>query len=236
MKHWPISTRERSRELRRGGASFSQITKELTVPKSTLSGWLRDIKHPGNLYYKNRADFLGQMRLLSAAAIRKKRKDKIDEISSRVQNEVKSWDFLRTKEAQKAALSLLYWAEGQKLPEVGSPVKFANTDPRLVLLFTTLLRSCYNIDPRKIKIHLFLHWYHNEVEVKRFWKDLLGLEDSQFRKTHWKKRSQTKKFRKNFMGICFVIYHSVDLRQEIMHTAISIQEKITGKINVAPVA
>ena len=88
---------------------------------------------------------------MAVAAIKKKRQEEIDDIVQYAKKEVASWSFLHDKEVQKAFLSLLYWAEGQKLPERGSPVKFANTDPRMILLFVTLLKQCYSIDLKKIK-------------------------------------------------------------------------------------
>ncbi len=229
---WPKEVVESACKLREQGNSYSQITKELGVAKSTLSSWLKNLPGSQQIKYLNRKDWLSKIQPLGSAAIKYKRQMEIQKIIDKANSEVENWPFLVNKSVQKALISLLYWAEGQKLPERGSPVKFANTDPRLILLFVNMLRNCYNIDPKRIRIRLYLHWYHKENEVKKFWGDLLQVEKSQFYRVYRKKRSKQKRFKKNSMGICFVIYPSVDLRQEIMHTAYAVQQEIVN----APVA
>lgn len=234
---WSQEVKNKARKLRLQGSSFGEIKKLLGIPKSTLHTWVIDIPRPAHLQYTKGAEWLKKIRLLASAAIKRKRNLEIQIIIDEVKQEVHSWNFLNSKQIQKAFLSLLYWAEGQKLPERGAPVKFANTDPRLVLLFVTLLKNCYDIDPKKIKIRLYIHWYHNEKLVKEYWKRLLNLDEKQIYKMYRKKRSKTKRFRKNFMGICFVTYQSVDLRQRIIHTAYQIQNLlIENKQKSVPVA
>ena len=132
-------------------------------------------------------------------------------IAETVQDEVSSWSFLNLKGVQKTILAMLYWAEGQKIPELSTCVKFVNTDPRMILLFITLLRNCYEIE-------------------RKFWSGLLGVDESQFGKIYVKPRSRTKKFRRNFAGICFVIYYSVDLRREIVGTGYNVGKAIAGEV------
>lgn len=196
------------------------------MSKSTLHSWIRAIKRPEKFSQQDRIRWIKEIQPLGAASIKKKRMQEIEKIADKVRQEVLQWSFLADVNVQKALLSFLYWTEGQKLPERGAPVKFANTDPRLVLLFVTLLKRCYVIDPKKIKVRLYIHWYHKPEIVKTFWKDLLGIPEVQFAKIYVKPRSKTKRFRKNFMGICFVVYQSVDLRQEIMYTAYSVYEQL----------
>ncbi|MCS6956266.1 MAG: hypothetical protein NZM02_00230 [Patescibacteria group bacterium] len=129
-------------------------------------------------------------------------------------------------------MSILYLAEGNKVKGV---LQFANTDPKMILLFITLLRSCYQLDESKFRIRLHLHYYHQARRTKQFWSELLKIPTNQFLKTYWKSRGKEKTFRKNFGGICFVKYNSVYLKEKIVQYGYILTEKITGKINV-PVA
>lgn len=230
MARWDKDVKEKVRALRLKGASYREIRKEIAVPKSTLSNWCSDLPKPDHLYFKNRRQWLRDILKISNRAIRRKRDIEVKDIAKRIRKEVASWDFLRVKSAQKSLLSVLYWAEGQKLPLRGSPVKFVNTDPRLVLLFLTLLRNCCVIDESKLRVRLHLHWYHEVKKVKKFWSELLGIDESRFMKTYIKQRSKTRRFRKNFAGICFIIYYSVDLRWDIVYTGYNIQEVIAGRV------
>lgn len=230
MNRWPDQIKGKARALRKEGLSYGELTKKLGVSKSTLHSWIYDLRRPKYITDELRRRHLEEIRPLANAAVKRKREREIEIIIQKAKKEVQSWNFLNSIQVQKAFLSLLYWAEGQKLPERGAPLKFANTDPRLVLLYLTLLRNCYKIDVGRIKVKLYIHWYHKSREVKEFWKRLLDVKDEQFSKIYRKKRSKTKRFRKNYMGICFVLYQSVDLRQEIVHTAIALQERITKRI------
>lgn len=229
---WTNEDRTKARLMRQRGASYSGIYKELRVPKSTLNLWFKDLPYPNHMYFIDQKSWLAEIRKLSAAANRKKRQDGMAKISQKVKKEVEEWELLKSRETQKSLLSMLYWAEGQKLPERGTPVKFANTDPKLVLLFLTLLRNCYQLDKTKLRIQIHVHWYHNQRKVQRFWSKLLSVDESLFNKIYVKQRSKTKRFRKNFAGICFVIYYSVNLRREIVETGYNIAERITGRIPV----
>ncbi len=152
----------------------------------------------------------------------KTRLSKEMEIARLAKEQVGSWTFLSSIDVQKSLLAMLYWAEGQKLPDRLAYVKFANTDPKMVLFFLTMLRNCYKLDENRLKIRLYVHWYHNVPKLIKFWSDLLGVDPSRFYRSYLKRRSPGKKFRKNFVGICFVYYFSVDLRREIMDTAYNI--------------
>ncbi|MEK7165241.1 MAG: hypothetical protein AAB874_00340, partial [Patescibacteria group bacterium] len=132
-----------------------------------------------------------------------------------------------TTELCKSVLCALYWAEGSKNRGM---LNFANTDPKLLKLFITLLRQCYKLDEQKFRIRLHLHWYHKEKELKIFWSKLLNIPVSQFNKTYRKKRSKERVFRKNIGGICFLRYNSDNLREQVMHYSQAFGEKITGKV------
>ena len=121
---------------------------------------------------------------------------------------------------------MLYWAEGAKS---GSEVNFANTDPKLSLLFITLLRECFEIDEKRLRLRLHVHYYHKKKTVRKFWGELLNIPQDQFQKIYVKKRSKTKKFRQNFAGICFIRYGDVAIKDKIMQFAFAIADKIVKK-------
>lgn len=217
--------------MRLEGLTYSQIKAVLPVAKSTLCEWFKDLPYPEHTYFTNRSAWMEHIRELSARSKRNTRIKKEEQIIARVKDEVGSWSNLSSVEMQKSLLAMLYWAEGQKSPELNCPVKFANTDPRLCLLFVTLLRNCYKIDESKLRIRIYVHWYHNIKDIISYWSNLLRVDKSLFSRTYYKKRSLKKRFRKNFAGICFITYFSVDLRREIIATAYNIQELFADKNN-----
>ncbi|MDP3758171.1 MAG: hypothetical protein Q8Q86_00475, partial [Candidatus Daviesbacteria bacterium] len=87
-----------------------------------------------------------------------------------------------------------------------------------------LLRKCYKIDEEKLRIRLHLHYYHRIKTAKKFWSDLLKIPLDKFGKIYIKKRSKRKRFRKNFMGICFINYLDSNVRKEVLEIGYQLQK------------
>lgn len=229
-RRWPDDIKEKAKILRKQGYSFGKLTKEFGVAKSTLHQWIRGVRRPQKFTYRDRIRWIKEIQPLGSQAQRRKREQMIDQVIQEVNQEVDKFSI--TNEMQKAMLAMLYWSEGSK---VRGSFSFANTDPRLMLLFITLLRKCYSINEQKLRVRLHLHWYHKEKEVRTFWSRLLQVPETQFHKIYRKRRSKEKTFRRNFGGICFLRYNNERLREEVVHFSYALGEHITGKVNV-PVA
>lgn len=230
-RRWPNIIKERAKILRAKGFSYGTLTRELKVSKSTLHQWICGIKRPKKFTKLDRIRWINEIQPLGAQANKRKRENFIQSLKDEIESELKTLTL--DINIKKVILSMLYWAEGSK--GVREMVTFANTDPRLTLLFITLLRQCYTIDETKFRIRLHLHYYHKEKDVKNFWSMLLHIPLTQFTKTYRKTRSKEKTFRRNFGGICFLKYNSVRQKDSILEYAYLFGEKITGKIRV-PVA
>lgn len=221
---WSIQVKNKAAALRKSGLSYGEISKNLGVAKSTLFEWISDIKRPGFITKAERLKHLERIRVLAAKAHHKKREQRLKIISDRIQREVQNYP-LQDIRYFKSMLSMLYWAEGSK---GRGTVRFANTDPELSRLFLTLLRKCYQIDETKLRARLHLHYYHNIRKTKKFWSDFLNIPEDRFGKIYIKRRNRSKRFRKNFAGICFIKYHSEDLRFELLETGKFIANRLVS--------
>lgn len=226
--------KEKIERLLLAGKSYSEINKISNVPKSTISTWFgKTLKRPINK--TERRNHFTRIHKLASVALKKKWKEKREDqdrlIKQRVEKELKEYP-LDNIGLYKAMLSMLYWAEGDKYKGV-SGTGFVNTDPVLAKLYISLLRKCYNIDESKFRIKIHTHYYHPIRKTKNFWSKTLNVPLSQFGKSYIKKRSKTKKFRKNFAGICFIYYKNSEIRKEILETGFSLEKIIT---KYAPVA
>ncbi len=229
MPRWSLKVIKKAKNLRVQGKNYSDIVKELGVPKSTLSLWFKDMPKPQHLFFQDRLQWLSQIRILAVKAKNDQKKKNMDIIKMEVDQDIKAWKDTNGIPFQKTILAFLYWAEGSKGKDV---VTFANTNPHLAYLFITLLRNCFPIDESKLRIRLHLHDYHNEDQVKIFWSDLLKVPLSQFNQTYHKSQGVERKFRRNIGGICFIKYNSVYLQKRITQYSYSLAEKLVGKVNV----
>ena len=210
-------------KLRKEGKSYREIKDITLVPKSTLSQWFgKELGMPFD-----RPALLKHLASIRPLASKRKTQIKLDtleKIQQDMTKEVSNYP-LSLVSFQKSLLAMLYWAEGAK-SEKATNLKFVNTDPKLMSLFLCLLRNCYQIDEKKFRVYLHLHYYHPRRETRKFWSELLNIPESQFGPILIKKRSKVKRFRKNYMGICLLNYSGNLLRREIMAVGQAIQMQI----------
>lgn len=209
--------------LRKVGKTYTEIRERFPIPKSTLSLWLGK-KYEGIFDRKAQLKHLKRIRLLSAETIRKKKIAR-DLISVQKGLAVAKHVPLQKVAVLKSLLAMLYWAEGSKYKGVGG-LKFVNTDPRLVLFYISLVRTCFPIDEKRLRIRLHVHHYHEKKKTLKFWSTLLKVPQRQFWKLYVKKRSVKKRFRKNSMGICFIYYPSNAIRIELLELAYTLYARV----------
>ena len=212
-------------KLRKSGKSYLQIQREISVPRSTLCTWLGH-KYPEVFTKTLHLEHLQRIRVIAAASLRAA-KQKRDQIYIARGKEMARLISHKDITYLKSLLAMLYWAEGTKHNRV-SGLRFANTDPKMILLYMALLRKCYRIDEKRLRIRVHVHHYHNIEKTMQYWSQLTKVPLTQFGKIWIKPRSKTRKFRENFMGLCFVSYLDSSIRKEILGFAYAIQEKIAG--------
>lgn len=213
--------REKVLRLGEAGLTYSQIQKQFSIPKSTLSVWFA---HAGKTPDRSRQlEHLRRARLRAKETINQGRLDRIALATNLAGKELVKLDLTDTS-LIKSLLAMLYWAEGTKSDTSGGP-KFVNTDPILASFYLRMLRAAYDLDESRIKVRIHVHSYHNQKEAVDFWSALLKVPKSQFGKIYVKKRSTRKKFRENFQGICTIGYYDTRVRRELLALGLLMAEK-----------
>lgn len=222
------SLRNKAVTLRGNGLTYDGIANQLHIAKSTLSLWLRNEPVPQkSMPEAKKQYFLLNVQWKGAAANRAKKEEMWRKLRAEAELSSKAYNSDDTALAL-ALLAMLYWAEGTKYDKGG--LVFTNTDPRLSYLFITLLRRVFIIDETRLRVRLHLHEYHDQDKAVRYWSDLLAVPVEQFQSVYIKKRNSSKKFRRNFMGICFIKYGDSQMRRKVLSYAYAIQARL------APVA
>lgn len=112
---------------------------------------------------------------------------------------------------------MLYWAEGTKSRNCA---KFANSDPRMTLLFRRFLTDALGID--RNDICLTINAYTNNGisidDIEGFWLDLLDLRQCSVRKhtlNHLPTSSSGRAKARLPYGVCYLIVHRTWVVQHI---------------------
>jgi len=182
------TVREHAFRLRLAGKSYNEIHKELGIPKSTLSGWLRHVVL--NERAKARLDIRTHYGGTMLIKHNKMQTHLAEQRARRAQAEGRS----RITKLSKSDLLLtgviLYWAEGYKRLKVrdgkqrmGHTISFVNSDAEMVGVFVSFLREILSIPANLIRLNMRLYKHINEKEARAYWTRATGITDARFFKT-----------------------------------------------------
>ncbi len=171
--------------LRKSGLSYGEISKQLNIPKSTLSYFLKDIKlsvraqeRINNRTHKASVCALIK-RNINQTALAEKRSEII-----RVEAK-KEFKKLVSEPLFLSGVSL-YWAEGYKKGAYGSnwkSIDFANSDPKMVRVIIKFFEKYFDIKKENLKVQIIAHSNLKLKESLKFWSDFTGISKNNFIKT-----------------------------------------------------
>lgn len=205
-----VGERERARELRAQAWTISEIVAELGVSRSSISVWVREV------------DFDEAARAARARANRRlgARKRGPNRLQQRKQAEIEG---LRAEGIERIgqlsdrdlliAGTAQYAGEGAK---GDGAVKFANSDPRMILLFCTWLRRFFDVDESRLRVHLYLHQGLDLDGASSFWSALTGIPLTQFGTPYRAVPDPSIRRSKHPLGCPAVSYASSVTHREIM--------------------
>lgn len=211
--------KQKARELRKKGKSYSEIIQKLTLSKSTVSGWCKDIK-----LSKLQIEALGNrydVRLRGAKANQLKRKREVEKIRKAAQKEIKK----PSMEAFRMAGTMLYWAEGNKSNHLG----ITNSNPKMIVFMVRWFEKFFNIKPEQLKAHLHLHAGQDEQKVKIFWVQLTNVPENRFGKTYIKPEGTGHRKNILYNGTIRLSFYNKDLLHKMLTWIDSYEEHITGR-------
>ncbi len=196
-----IPLKQKAIELRKQGLSYSEILKQVSVAKSTLSLWLQDVG-----LAKKQRQRLSERKRLSALRGGQSRKD--DRIRRTAQIHSEALKELNTVTKQDIWFMgiALYWAEGAKEKEgyTGTGISFSNSDFRMIALFILWLKQICLVESSRIRFEIYIHENnkHRLPEVKAHWAKATGFPLEDFNAIYFK-RDKPKTKRKNIGNLYF---------------------------------
>lgn len=197
------------------GLSYRQISKILSVSKSTLSIWLKDVPltdEQKQVLKENdgRTNFKNVHAKKGAISVKKKYLDLRKKYQQEGREQARNNNILHVQGC------MLYWAEGAKDK---NSVDFTNSDVTMMKLFLRFITECYHVPKTSIKVAINCYDdVHSKDEIERYWLAELDLPISSLRKTtinNLPKSSANSKERKLEYGVCKIIVHNTQIIQNI---------------------
>lgn len=210
-----IRERQTATLLRRKGLSYNEILKLLDVSRSTLSLWLREV--PLTVAQRVRLEVKrSKAALIGAAARRAQTDDQIQSITERASREVGR---LSKRELWLIGTSL-YWGEGRKEKTYrrGDRVALANSDPRIIRLFTRWLQFACRVPSDQIIYELYVHRSVPIAGIREYWERQIGIPKDRLRLyyKHHRLRKYRNDVHRDYRGLVRVVVRkSVHLNRRI---------------------
>jgi len=209
-----LEEKRKAIELRIQGKTFSEIRNFISnLSKSTLSGWLRNVKltpEQEERLKRNIAKITYNARVKAGWTRKQKRLLKIKHITEEAKKELPS---LSRNLLFLIGLSL-YWGEGSK--NSSESIQFANSDPRLIKIMMKWFREICKVPEEKMGIHIYIHKVYRNENCEKFWSKIMGIPASRFGKTTYKPTPHRIKKNLDYKGVCRIDIGNVNLFRRIM--------------------
>lgn len=194
--------------LRKNGKSYSDISQELGIPKSTMHYWFRD----AGWSKKIKAQQNVSARALSGKSIAAYQRQRWERWRQMHQNEAREqFPTLKSNPLFLAGI-MLYWGEGDHARR-GGQVRLTNTDARMISIFSKFFKEICHIPIVKIRPALFIYPDLEEKACKKYWSRASGISIRQFQKTQiLKGRHPTKRLS---YGVCTLHVNSGALKEKL---------------------
>lgn len=211
-----IKEREEAIKLRKQGFSIVEIEKKLGINRSTLSGWLKDVKLASKQKVRLMKHWRQGLWIARKKAIKWHNAEKAKRLNSaRLQAEdvLKKID-IKNKDILDFGLAMLYLGEGFKTRE---RTGMGNSDPLILKAFLFILRNNYNMPDEKLYCSLHLRADQNGTAMKKYWSKELQIPINKFKHVHFDKRTIGSKTFPNYHGVCSIQCSPVAIQRKLLN-------------------
>jgi hypothetical protein len=220
--------KEKAIILRQRGYTYTGINRVLkaNIPKSTLCVWFKNIQLTKAQKLKLEENVSRKLKKsqIKAWRINKTRRTKyLKGLKNKNIYLLKNLD----KNTQKLLLCILYLGEGGKSKGTQS-LSLGSSNPNIIKLYFTLLRSCFEIDSSKFRIRIQCRADQDIKKLESYWKNVTKLPKNQFYPTYIDKRTIGKPtLHKDYKGVCATHYFDRSIQFELEFLANSVIKYLT---------
>lgn len=212
-------------KLRQRGTSLRSVEKILGIPKSTLSGWFRNVpltKSQKLVLKRNHQIALSKAREKATAWHNQQKDNRIREAEESAAKLLSMAD-LKNPAISELALAMLYLGEGLK---TRSGTGIGNSDPLILKFFVNVLLKIYKININKIKCSLHLRADQDPEAMKRYWSKELHIPVENFTSPSIDLRTKGKATYSTYFGVCVVQCGNISLQRKLLYISRKFCESI----------
>ncbi len=225
MKSQWYESKQKAVNLRKLGLSIRKIESSLGIPRSTLSGWFKNIE-----LTESQKDSLRKGKLASLAGARKlamnwhntQKKKRVEKARFEAENSLNFINW-QAKPVVDLALAMLYLGEGYK---AAPTLALGNSNPIVLKFFIQALSVNYQVEKNDFKCELHIRSDQDPVSIVGFWSTELGLPIQSFTKVSVAKRTINSQSHPDYKGVCVVRYGNTAVQRKLSFLSKIFCEKV----------
>ncbi|MBU1102173.1 hypothetical protein KJ853_00765 [Patescibacteria group bacterium] len=225
MKSKWYESKNRAIKLRKQGFSIGKIERKLNIPRSTLSGWFKNVKlsqRQKEKLLKNWKNGLIKARKKAVLWHNAQKEKRLKEAKDAALATLSDID-VDNKNNLELALAFLYLGEGTKN---NVETAMGSSNPLILKFFLAAIKKIYNVDVKKIGCELGLRADQNPGAIKRFWAKQLKLPIGNFRQINIDWRTKGSKTYPTYKGVCQLRCANVAIQRKLMYLSNMFCQKI----------
>ncbi|MFA6076834.1 MAG: hypothetical protein WC735_02030 [Candidatus Paceibacterota bacterium] len=210
--------------LRKQGKSIRDIETSLGIPRSTLSGWFKNVKLTTSQYRslknKNRKALIEARK--KAIVWHNQQKTKRLELAEKEAGKTLS-KIKTNQEIIELGLALLYLGEGSKK---STTTGMGNSDPLILKFFLKVMTDIYKIDIEKIRFDIHIRADQNPELIKNYWSRGLNAPLIRFKTVSIDKRTIGKPTYPDYKGVCVIVCGNIAVQRKLVYIGRKFCEKV----------
>ncbi len=210
--------------LRKAGMSMTLIERKLGIPRSTLSGWFKNIELSEEKrlqLMKNKQDGWAKARANAVKTHNRQKEDRLEEARNKAVEVIDQIKF--DGPTLDLAFAMLYLGEGAK----SGSTSLASSDPKILKFVLKVLQLNYQITPAMVRCDLHLRADQDPDQLKDYWSNQLGIPLEKFKSVSIDKRSEGKKTYDHYKGVCVLYCGSIAIQRKLVYLYTLFCEKIS---------
>ncbi len=206
------------------GNSIRDIEKKFGVPKSTLSGWFKDVKlseSKKKILDKRWRKALIYARTKSVIWHKNEKKKRIELAEKEGESVIEKLKF--NSNEIDIALAMLYLGEGTKS---GVCTAIGNSNPLILKFFIYALEKNYSFNRNNMRCELHLRADQDEKKLKEYWSKELCIPITNFTATSFDQRTRGRKSYLDYKGVCVLRCGTVAIQRKLVYLSRRFCEEI----------
>lgn len=211
--------------LRKNGMSMTVIERKLGIPRSTLSGWFKNIpltKEQRALLAKSKQDGWTKAHARAAESHRTQKALRLLEAKRAAKKTLEHIEL--SDEVLDLAFAMLYFNGGART----DATSIASSDPKILKFVLYVLKRNYGITPEMIHCNLHLRIDQDGQRLKEYWSEQLNAPLERFTHVAYDKRSSGKPTYDHYKGVCVIICGNIAIQRKLMYLYNLFCEKVAA--------